>query len=124
MSVTIGRLGRTSTIWIAVGVIVFAQMLAPAAAASMFRCDVSQLAQMAAGNAVPYPAALCKAACLGQDTLLDSTATSDFSLDHGAPHTLLPATKRPAIVTAAVQPGLLQRACSPPFSVLFCSFRE
>jgi len=121
---TVGRPGKTPTIWIAVGVIVFAQILAPAAAASMSRCDVSQFAQMAAGNVAPYTAALCKAACLGQDTLVGSAATPDLPLNHGAPHALLPVAKRLAIATAAFQPGLLQRACSPPYSVLFCSYQE
>lgn len=121
---TVGRFGRTSAIWIAGGVIVFAQMLAPAAAASMSRCDVSQLVQMGAGDGAPYSAALCKVACLGQDTLLASTVTPDFSLDHGSPPALLPATQSPAIVIAAVQSDLLQRICSPPLSVLFCSYRE
>jgi hypothetical protein len=121
---TCGRLGKISTIWIAVGVIVFAQMLAPAGAASMSRCNVSQLAQMGPENVAPYAAALCKAACLAQDTLVGSAATPDLPLDHGVPHALLTVAKRPATITAAFQPGLLQRACSPPFSVLFCSYRE
>ena len=119
-----GRIGKTSAIWIAVGVIVFAQTLAPAAAVSMSRCDASHLAQIAAGNVAPYTAALCKAACLGQDTLVGSAATPDLPLDQGALHTLLPVVTRNTVVTAALQPGLLQRACSPAFSVLFCSFRE
>ena len=105
-------------VWVTSVAVVLAQAVWPLAAIAMVPCNMAGMGVNAPMMGMAAPV-LCRAACTGQDYLLDRGVNADHSSSPAPPY------EQPVVVDSNNSPvvsrqAMLLHAQGPPFRILFC----